>query len=337
MALTSKAASSASQRSGTSAPSPSAPSFRFGPSALTSSLSAIPGAKLMTPGGRSVTSATSGTSAPSRNPERIREAASSRPVTRPAPVVVARLVAPAELPRVRRREDQPVMAQIVEETASPHRRPPGPRAHNNTSASQSTQGQAGQARAARAGQSERNLGRSSIRVSASLVQAGNNSSESGRQPRRPARGTDNASSARAQPNTASAAAQLDLPRALLLRTGSNSSEPTRQARDVGRAALPSGASPSSAGLGLVRASASTAVHGVQTWPARRLVKAPGQHGQGCRDCMDRFSLWLYGTSRTWAFACAVFAALLGGVIALVLASLRCGACWRWTGMLSSDE
>ncbi len=218
-------------RSGTSAPSPSAPSFRA--SALSSSLSAIPGAKLMSPGGRSVTSATSGTSAPSRNQERIHEAASRRPVTRPAPVVVARPVAPAELPRMRRREDQPVMAQIVEETRSPHRQPT--RAHNNTPASRSTQGQV------RPGQSERNVGRGSIRVSASLVRTGSNPSESGHQPR-PARGIDNASSATAQPKGASAArleqvrqgAQLPP----LLRT------PNVHVPGV-RRSLPSGASPSS--------------------------------------------------------------------------------------------
>ena len=104
MKLSSNAASSSVSITSSSAPSASAPSWCGGNrSALSSSLSRIPAAEIMTP---------------------------NRPPASPAPVVVARRVPLAELPRVRKREDlrqnQTVMApmaKIVEEHLSPHRRP----------------------------------------------------------------------------------------------------------------------------------------------------------------------------------------------------------------------
>ena len=106
MKLSSNAAASPSVSiTSSSAPSASAPSWCGGNrSALSSSLSRIPAAEIMTP---------------------------NRQPASPAPVVVARPVPLAELPRVRKREDlrqnQTVMAamlaEIVEEHLSPHRRP----------------------------------------------------------------------------------------------------------------------------------------------------------------------------------------------------------------------
>ena len=43
--------------------------------------------------------------------------------------------------------------------------------------------------------------------------------------------------------------------------------------------------------------------------------------------------WMRDFSRTWAFGCAVFGALLGGAIAIVLSTFECGICWAWVGLI----
>ena len=104
MKLSSNAASPSVSITSSSAPSASAPSWCGGNrSALSSTLSRIPAAEIMTP---------------------------NRPPASPAAVVLARPVPLAELPRVRKREDlrqnqtvMAAMAEIVEEHLSQHRRP----------------------------------------------------------------------------------------------------------------------------------------------------------------------------------------------------------------------
>ena len=67
-------------------------------------------------------------------------------------------------------------------------------------------------------------------------------------------------------------------------------------------------------------------------PQRHIIALAGStsslrtESQGRGSSLGR---WMRECSRTWAFGCAVFGAMLGGAIAIVLSSLECGICWAW--------
>ena len=322
--------SAPSSRGGTSAPSPSAPSFRGGgPSALSSSLSKIPPAKLLSSGGRSLPSISSGSSVTSRNSHRTNMKTDVR--RPPAAVVVARPVAPAEMPRVRNHRDgtsapsrSPLMAQIVEEDERPvlvQRSPSAP--------TLSTPQQAQHHR------SQRPDGSSRDQASRPLERSSTRNARPGTQPSPHAHNGNSAPAVRSVEAPASSRmAQGVLRRSLSDGNSSVVSSPPSTRFTATASASWAATMPSASGQarwdgipvpqrqpGSTHIISSSALMGSST----SRIEA-----QGCcddtRQCLKDFR-------RTWYFRCAIVVAMIFGAGVVVLSSIQCDFCWSWWGQI----
>ena len=297
-----------------SAPSPSAPSFRGGGlSALSSSLSYIPAARLLgvrtATSVRSATSPVSGVSAPSRNPSRTHGTGhTAASLTRSGSVVVAR---PVDMPKLRR--NQAVLAQIVEED-SPHR----PAKAQNTPASQSTHRHASQLGAH--SNSDGAMGsarRKQIRVtlSGSRVLTHSNAVGEYSHQESAARGADTI-----RPLSSSGVDRS--PIVLTPSSGRLPGIPTSSTGDL----------QNRPGNLLTNKNAGSQASAVMSVPSNRapsLRSADPQPNEGYAECLDGiFKLLRSVNRRTW-FCCAATGALLAGALTMLLVSFNCGWCWSW--------
>lgn len=325
-----------SSKSGTSAPSPSAPSFRGGgPSALSSSLSKIPPAKLLSSGGRSLPSISSGSSVTSRNSHRTNNTTEVRRL--PAAVVVARPVAPAEMPRIRNHRDgtsapsrSPLMAQIVEEDERPVRVQRAPSAPTL-----STPQQAQHQHIQRPDRSSRDqASRSSERIS----------TRNARPSTQPSPHAHNGSSAPAV-RSVEAPASRRMAQGVLGRSLSDGNSSVVSAPESIRFTVAAGATASASWATTMPRTGGQArwdgTHVPQRQPgSTHIISASAGVGRStsrieAQGCCDDTRRCLKEFSRTSYFGCAIFVAMIFGAGVIVLSSIQCDICWNWWGQIDN--